>query len=302
MDEPTVIRCPPSQRAAALRLLHAAVTPGQQDSLAETVAALANEAGAWDGLLVVGAQRPTAALWVQRTPGNTAVVWPPPPDWVLSDALFRAAAAFVDERRIAVAQLNVAQDAGFSPQRIGACGFAKLAELLYLFADLAQASHGSPTAAHFQPHAGNNAELLARVVESTYVGTRDCPALDGVRPMSDVLEGYRAQGRHMPEHWYTVHESAGGEPVGALILADHPAAGSWELVYMGVTPEARGRRLGDRIVQFAQKTAAQGGAERMVLAVDAANRPALDLYRRTGFFEWERRTVYARLAAPRAAE
>jgi ribosomal protein S18 acetylase RimI-like enzyme len=81
-----------------------------------------------------------------------------------------------------------------------------------------------------------------------------------------------------------------------LILAGHAAAGNWELVYMGVTPEARGRGLGANIVHFALNVAARGGAQRVVLAVDAANQPAVEMYRRAGFLEWERRTVFARLA------
>jgi ribosomal-protein-alanine N-acetyltransferase len=70
---------------------------------------------------------------------------------------------------------------------------------------------------------------------------------------------------------------------------------------MGVVPEARGRGLGRRIVDFALAQAARAGTERLVLAVDAANGPALGVYRGAGFVEWERRTVYARMR-PRRKE
>jgi ribosomal protein S18 acetylase RimI-like enzyme len=143
------------------------------------------------------------------------------------------------------------------------------------------------------PRALERPERLAAVVARTYESTRDCPGLDGIRSMADVLAGYRAQGEYLAEHWCVV--SAAGVDVGALILANHPAVGNWELVYMGVAPEARGRGFGEQIVRFALEAASTAGVERLVLAVDAANEPALQVYRRTGFREWERRIVYARL-------
>jgi ribosomal protein S18 acetylase RimI-like enzyme len=237
--------------------------------------------------------------------GNTAVVWPPPPDCLAWEALMREAASFVDERRIALAQLIVGAGDGFSPHALDQCSFEKLAELVYMFAETRPAgdAHAEPArGVQFVPRAGDNPERLAALVERTYVGTQDCPRLDGVRRIEDVLAGYRAQGRHVPNHWYVVqsidHNGAPeGEDVGVLILAEHPGSESWELVYMGVIPPARGQRLGEQIVSFALQTAAQGGAARIVLAVDAANTPAREMYRRSGFFEWDRRIVYARLGA-----
>jgi ribosomal protein S18 acetylase RimI-like enzyme len=66
---------------------------------------------------------------------------------------------------------------------------------------------------------------------------------------------------------------------------------------MGVVPEARGEQLGEQIVRRALRLAALRGAERLVLAVDEANVPALRAYRRAGFAVWDRRVVYARLQA-----
>jgi ribosomal protein S18 acetylase RimI-like enzyme len=111
--------------------------------------------------------------------------------------------------------------------------------------------------------------------------------------MTDVLDGYRAQGRHSPSDWYFVRKD--GDDVGALILADHPDYGNFEVVYMGVVPEARGRGFGEQMMRFALQAAAQHGAKRLVLAVDADNAPALASYRRAGFSQWDRRIVYARL-------
>jgi mycothiol synthase len=65
-------------------------------------------------------------------------------------------------------------------------------------------------------------------------------------------------------------------------------------MYMGVAPEMRGRGLGAQITQFAAWLGSLAGIERIVLAVDAANTPAVQMYRTTGFEMWDRRTVYVR--------
>jgi hypothetical protein len=173
-------------------MLHAAAAPGQQENLAQAVAAVAGGDDSWDGLLVAGDSH-GGAIWVQPTPGNTAIVWPPSPMAQAASSLFQAAAAFVDERGIALAQMIVAEDEGFTPQKLAACGFPKLADLLYLFTGLTHTNRRSSYDAHFVPRAGDDPDRLAELVERTYIGTEDCPALDGIRPTSEVLAGYRAQ-------------------------------------------------------------------------------------------------------------
>jgi ribosomal protein S18 acetylase RimI-like enzyme len=65
-------------------------------------------------------------------------------------------------------------------------------------------------------------------------------------------------------------------------------------MYMGLVPEARGRGWGRQITQHAQWSASRAGVERIVLAVDRVNEPALRMYRSTGFEMWDRRCVYVR--------
>ena len=63
---------------------------------------------------------------------------------------------------------------------------------------------------------------------------------------------------------------------------------------MGLIPEARGQEHGIDIVRYAQWLAAEAGAERLVLAVDAANAPAIRVYSAAGFQTWDRRSVFLR--------
>jgi ribosomal protein S18 acetylase RimI-like enzyme len=247
---------------------------------------------------------------VQRTAGNTAVLWPPPPSHPAAAELLKAAAAFADDRRIPLTQLVVSEQDSFDEQLLRRCGFDRLATLVYLVApatagalaggDDLSPSNGGFEGLSFEPFAGSQPARLTEAIEQTYVATRDCPQLEGVRPLDQVLAGYRAQGAYQPAHWYLVGEA--GRDVGVLILAHHPEGGSCELVYMGVVAAARGRGVGRRIALFAQRAATLMGAERVVLAVDEGNAPALAAYAHAGFTAWDRRIVYARLGSTAQAD
>jgi len=301
----SVICCPPKLRPTALRRLHGALPADQQAVLAQALDRIApDDASQWDGLLIArdgDTTRDDASLegvaWIQEIAGKTAVIWTPPLEADIGESLLRAAADYVDARGIPLAQMVVGEHDGYSAELHRRCGFPRFAELLYLFAEISTVSAPADAKPHgelqFIAHAGDDPQRLSRLLERTYINTLDCPGLDGIRSMDDVLEGYRAQGRYLPANWYFVVRN--GADVGALILAEHPGFGNWELVYMGVIPEARGQKIGEKITRFALDAAAHSGAERLVLAVDSANAPALATYRRVGFKEWDRRIVYARL-------
>ena len=65
---------------------------------------------------------------------------------------------------------------------------------------------------------------------------------------------------------------------------------------MGLVPSVRGRRFGCDVVRQAQQLAQAAGVERIVLAVDAENFPAIKMYNETGFTAWDRRTAFVRFA------
>ena len=149
------------------------------------------------------------------------------------------------------------------------------------------------TALQFEPYSSAASRRFEAIVEQTYLDTRDCPRLDGTRPIDEVLEGYRAVGQFDPAHWLLARQE--GHDIGCLLLAEHRAHRLWELIYMGIVPAARGHGWGLAISRQAQWLARQGGAERLVLAVDAANEPALKGYAAAGFVAWDRRSVFLKL-------
>ena len=74
----------------------------------------------------------------------------------------------------------------------------------------------------------------------------------------------------------------------------HPDVRHAEIVYVALIPEVRGRRWGLELIKLALELARRASAERVVLAVDAANQPAIRLYNELGFFEFDRRAVWVR--------
>jgi ribosomal protein S18 acetylase RimI-like enzyme len=84
-----------------------------------------------------------------------------------------------------------------------------------------------------------------------------------------------------PNHWFLLLE--GHEPRGVLLLASSGRdAAQMELVYLGVPESSRGKKLGEILMRQAMATVAAAKHERLALAVDEKNIPALKLYYRNG--------------------
>ncbi len=292
----TIACCTPAQRPDALRVLHAGLPTDQQIGLVQALQAARDQDDAeFVGLLVAKASEEiVGATWAQLTAGQTAVVWLPAVTNPAAVGLLEAMTAFLNENDVTLAQFLVSEDGTVTPELLTAGEFQQLAKLAYLTVDSRLFPTERPSGQlKFQPAAGAEPQRLGALLLSTYKGSLDCPQLNGVRDSSDVLEGYREQGTFAPEQWFFVQRA--GQDVGALILTMHSDSGNWELVYMGLVPEARGSGLGREILDFAMWQASQGGAERLVLAVDETNRYAREMYERAGFVAWDYRTVYARL-------
>jgi ribosomal protein S18 acetylase RimI-like enzyme len=135
------------------------------------------------------------------------------------------------------------------------------------------------------------AGLFLTALSRSYEGSLDCPGLAGRRALEDVLLGHRAAGHFDPSNWHVLLENE--RPIGCLLLGGLGIDGGpgQEVVYLGLAPEARGRGLAGRLLGLAETTAAGG---RLVLAVDADNRPALRLYRRHGLAGRSRRLALLR--------
>ena len=107
-----------------------------------------------------------------------------------------------------------------------ACGFGKLAELLYLQAAVGKVAEPTlPPGCNWLTYSPSRHELFASTILATYQDSFACPGLNGLRTIDDILAGHRATGDFDPEHWYEKRKSIKqfmGE-VGGMLVA------MWEL-------------------------------------------------------------------------
>jgi ribosomal protein S18 acetylase RimI-like enzyme len=291
---------PPARRSQAIDLLTAPLADDARRAQQAAIgAAIATDPMQAAGLLGhFRADELTAAAWLQAQAGRTATLWPPvgarQGEPAVTAALVNGAIDVARAQGAVMVQSLLLTDAGADAEALCDAGFAHTADLLYLVSLSAQFPRACPASnMTFVPQSADDMREIALLVEGSYQGTRDCPALDGVRAIEDVIAGYRSIGRFRPDLWLIARTADGG--AGCIILADHAPEPMWELVYMGVAPEGRGRGLGLEITRYGQWLAAHENIERMVLAVDASNEPALATYAAAGFVSWDRRSIFVRI-------
>jgi len=242
--------------------------------------------------------RVVAAQLGQMLAGNAAIVWPPQFEEVeaadresIAAALGKQLAAALKQGGMHIAQSLVATGDAQSGKWLEIGGFSHAADLLYLAAD-ASRDPAEPPQLPFELEAFTPSakQRLIDVIQRTYIGTLDCPQLDGLRKTADVIDGYQFVGEFRPELWFLVRN--GTEDVGCLLMNLHPDVQHAEIIYLAVTPEVRGRGWGVLLAKFALWLARQTKSDRAVLAVDAANKPAVRMYAVAGFDVFDRREVW----------
>ena len=151
--------------------------------------------------------------------------------------------------------------------------------------------------------------LFATTIMETYRDSLDCPGLNGLRDIEDVITGHKSSGEFDPNLWFLLCEHGhngnadGGDPgptpVGVLLLSRVSRMETVELVYLGLVPAARGRGLGELLLKHALALVPAAGRSRLTLAVDAINAPAMRLYYRHGLQRVGARTAMMRELRPR---
>jgi len=160
------------------------------------------------------------------------------------------------------------------------CGLSDVAELIYLQSGIPRGGAAPPPPAGLKVrnHSASAEADFKRAILASYRQSLDCPALNGLRDIDDVIAGHRATGEFDPRLWWLVESEAGSA---VLLLSRMPRSDNIELVYLGVSPELRGRGVGRWLMKLALSAAA-ADRRRLTLAVDSANQPALKLYYANG--------------------
>lgn len=226
---------------------------------------------------------------------------------VAADAMARCAAAVIaalppGDRPLVQALLDPSEDKAAAALR--GVGLKPLATLLYLNRRLKTGRWPRPDLSafgvlHYSP---DTHARFARAIEGSYVDSLDCPPMRGLRGVDDVIAGHRATGEFDPNLWFCLTDGngPGAAEIGVLLLSPVTAQPMTELVYLGLSPAARGRQVGDRLIKLALHLAAERGDELLSLAVDSGNAPALRAYYRNGLAEIARRVALIR--PPTASE
>jgi ribosomal protein S18 acetylase RimI-like enzyme len=295
----------PEERAAALRLVFQHLAP--EDRVARVANALTLIVqGDLDpqGITVVrrGADL-LGAMVSMRLAGAGGLVWPPQvkkgvPTSPVEDALVRQACLWLRQGGTKVAQALLPAEEAPLADPLLRHGFRHVTRLWYMRHGLGgpRAEPAPPTdglGLHFQDYPHCDPLLFQDTLLRTYLGTLDCPELNGVREVEEILEGHRHQGKYDPQRWQLLFR--GEAPVGILLLAEMPDWAALDISFLGVVPEARGAGLGRVLTAHALAEGRRAGVSHVTLAVDCRNLPAWKLYREHGFVPHERREVYLAL-------
>jgi ribosomal protein S18 acetylase RimI-like enzyme len=295
------------EREAALHLaLQHVPAPDRPRQIDQARRLLARGALEPDGLLVgVEAGQLVGALICTTLPGASSHLWPPQTlptarQDVVADQLLQAALEWLRRRgaKLAQAILSPAEDVHAGPlPRNGLTHTTQLVYLRHALRDLPQAI--DPNGLRFETYHADRPEVFHRTLMRTYEGTLDCPEVDGVRDVTEIIQGHQTQGQFRPERWLLARR--GGEAVGVLLLNAVPEWQGWEVAYVGVVPEARCCGIGRTLTCKALAETRAALEESLVLAVDRRNEPAARLYRDLGFEPFDRREVYLLIFSKEAA-
>jgi ribosomal protein S18 acetylase RimI-like enzyme len=286
----------PEERARAFDLLFQHVPlPERQTRVANAFRLVDSGELNPDGLLVArGPDGLLGALICLPVPGACALFWPPQAcgeqsrDLITSN-LVQHAHLWLRQRGVKVAQTLLAPQDFHLGSPLLDNGFVHVTSLLYLRRYLMTPSPRPSLRLAYQAYPQCDPVVFEDTLARSYHQTLDCPELNGVRELAEILEGHRAQGVHDPAHWWLALEAE--RAVGVLLTTVIREWRAWDLSYVGVVPEARGRGLGRELTCKALYEAQAAHATQVTLAVDVRNHPARKMYLRLGFEPTESREV-----------
>ena len=222
----------------------------------------------------------------------------------VAEALVERTCAHFATRGVQLAQVLLDPADRLSRHLYESRGFGPVAQLLYLQGSPGRkaAPPALPAGFEWVPYRSDTHDRFASAIAATYSHSLDCPALNGLRDMEDVMAGHKATGQFDPSLWTLLCErGTQGTAHGVLLLSRLQQGDSLELVYLGLTPASRGRGLGDVLVRQALAAVAAERLSRLSLAVDAQNAPALKLYYRHGLRQVATKLALMRHLSERAA-
>ncbi len=299
---------PVDQRPTALSLLFRDVEEDKRVARIDEILHLAsvNELNLNGLLWAKIGDKPVGVGLIDFHSDATAFVWPPVVKHDLSsinesisantitDAILKDLGRRIDDSGVWIGQCLLEPERSWDREQLSRNGFKHLTDLIVLQREL---SSGLPPRSPvdfetvvYDPT--ENHDRFVHVLEQTFVGTLDCPELNDMRTASEAFASHQLSGEFDPAKWkiFRLNEV----DVGLLLMNDHSDQKAWEVVYAGVTPEARGHGHGREILLSGLYEARSSGKELVFLAVDIRNSHARKLYKSLGFIEISVQAVHLR--------
>ncbi len=238
------------------------------------------------------------------SPGKVAMILTSPctPETALSDAVTQALEMLEQKARhagLAILQSLIPRDCADRAQALSRASYAFLADMRYLVLEVPRSLPAEPQHPDVvvEDYRSVDEVIFRNTLGRTYEGSLDCPGLNGLRTMEEIVLSHRHTGIHDPRLWLIA--KVGDDPVGVVLLTHVPLQSAMEIVYVGVVPEARGCSYGNYLVRLAIEHAIRTNSEHLMLAVDHRNHFARKIYASFGFKETDRRHAWIRkLRAP----
>jgi ribosomal protein S18 acetylase RimI-like enzyme len=239
------------------------------------------------------------ALFYQPVPGASGLIWPPQtqpkPNSLIEDLLIRKACQLLADQGAKLIQSLLMGEELFLGESLERNALNHITQLWYLRHDLEfpQQFFQDQDQLTYDSYASCEANLFHQTLLRTYESTQDCPEVNGVREIEEIIAGHKSQGRHNPEYWWLASDH--GQPIGVLLLSEMPELKSWELLYLGVSAKARGHGFGRELARKALWEARAMEAPQLTLSVDVRNQPARNLYKNLGFEAYDSREVFLKI-------
>lgn len=293
---------PRAQASEALRLIFARSPLGVDVAVADYLRQATVHA--WDLSLIQGAFDPAGSVrWaiapMMQGGGGVALAMPERPIRGVNESV---ASELIDRLAVRLANAGCSLLQGLiDPERrfVARClkqsGFSRAASLLYL---VRRIGGDMPVADAIDsvPYSPANHARFVRVLGRSYEGSLDCPALSGLRTDEASFASHR-QALFEPDLW-RLYVDADGRDVAIALVNPMSDGGGFEVAYLGVVPEARGRSIGLRVIVDVLRRCVTRSEGVLVLAVDESNEPARRMYARAGFAFAQRRDAWVRALSP----
>ncbi len=311
-SNPQILPCPLEERRAALEVLYQNLSRPLRACLIDEIlddsrCGQVDLSGLWIarqpgwGLGTGSESRLVGALLTQALAGRAVAVWAPEvrPSWKRAEIAARLVRTVLDDLQArGTAIVQAVLDESATPRNaldLSRGGMPCVTDLIYMQRDTTIPLRlDRPPAVEKLQWRGLDevgADAFRRTLQASYAGSLDMPELEGVRTLDDVIEAHRGAGDFFPERWRLGTLPDDPDAAAVLLLSAAPGREVWEVVYLGLTPQARGRGLGSQVVAHALDLA-RPHVPLLELAADARNEPALKLYQATGFVPYSRRSVH----------